>query len=285
MAFNEAFRVVMEYIGFDPLSRPTYRQRRFFSDTAYSNDENMLRRTILARIATFDTSVKDPTDEQVEETVEFLQTVLEEGIPQNDWEKKSVQNILNVLQEGLDLRTSSAQEEPTQEEPTQEEPTQEERADANGGQADEEEDLSDGDLGARELSDGDLSEAGNEDPAGTAAEFKFAGTMNKFFIDNAMEKMVRGDMHGGKTDDEPGKSTKGDTGDLAKPPQPGTEQAPETKTDKVEPKDVTGNDTVEVFGNRYGEEHRTRGTGSCTGFCTGPDEKPRDPGDPRRSVP
>ena len=253
VAFNEAFRVVMEYIGFDPLSRPTHRQRRFFSDTAYSNDENMLRRTILARIATFDTSVKDPTDEQVEETVEFLQTVLEEGIPQNDWEKKSVQNILNVLQEGLDLRTGSAQEEPAQEEPAQEEPAQEERADANGGQADEEEDLSDGDLGARDLSDGDLSEAGNEDPAGTAAEFRFAGTMNKFFIDNAMEKMVRGDMHGGKTDDEPGKSTKGDTGDLANPPQPGTESAPVTKTDKVEPKDVAGNDTVEVFGNGFGQ--------------------------------
>ena len=148
-----------------------------------------------------------------------------------------------MLFRSLDLRTGS----------TQEEPTQEERADANGGQADEEEDLSDGDLGARELSDGDLSEAGNEDPVGTAAEFKFVGTMNKFFIDNAMEKMVRGDMHGGETDDEPGKPPKGDTGDLAKPPQPGTKQAPETKIDKVEPKDVTGNDTVEVFGNGFGQ--------------------------------
>lgn len=47
--------------------------------------------------------------------------------------------------------------------------------------------------------------------------------------------------------------SKGDAGDLANPPQPGTGSAPEVKTDKVEPKDVAGNDTVEVFGNGFGQ--------------------------------
>ena len=82
--WNEGFRIVMEDMQFDPVAEPTERQRRFFSDTAYANDETQLRRTILARICTFDTSVKDPTDEQLEEAVEFLDSVMEAGIPQNE---------------------------------------------------------------------------------------------------------------------------------------------------------------------------------------------------------
>ena len=38
VAFNEAFRIVMEETGFDPVSEPTEEQRRFFSDTAYADD-------------------------------------------------------------------------------------------------------------------------------------------------------------------------------------------------------------------------------------------------------
>lgn len=57
VAFNEAFRIVMEMNGFEPQSEPTEAQRRFFADTPYANDELQLRRTILARICTFDTSI------------------------------------------------------------------------------------------------------------------------------------------------------------------------------------------------------------------------------------
>ena len=57
VAMNEAFRIIMEMNGFDPVSEPTPAQRRFFADTAYANDERMLRRTIIARICTFDTSI------------------------------------------------------------------------------------------------------------------------------------------------------------------------------------------------------------------------------------
>lgn len=57
VALNEAFRIIMEINGFDPVAEPTDAQRRFFADTAYANDETMLRRTILARICTFDTSI------------------------------------------------------------------------------------------------------------------------------------------------------------------------------------------------------------------------------------
>lgn len=101
VAFNEAFRVVMEDNGFDPVSEPTDEQRRFFADTAYADDENQLRRTILARIATLDTSVKDPTDEQLQETVEMLEMVMEVGAPQNEWERRCVERLLDVVSASL----------------------------------------------------------------------------------------------------------------------------------------------------------------------------------------
>ena len=97
VAFDEAFRVVMEMNGFDPVAEPTEKQRKFFSDTAYADDERMMRRTILARICTFDTSVTDPTDEQLQEAVEFLDTVMEIGAPQNQWEQQAVQRIRDTV--------------------------------------------------------------------------------------------------------------------------------------------------------------------------------------------
>ena len=101
VAFNEAFRVVMEDMQFDPVAEPTERQRRFFSDTAYADDEVQLRRTILARILTLDTSVKDPTDEQLQETAEMLGTVMEVGAPQNEWERRCVKRLLDVVSASL----------------------------------------------------------------------------------------------------------------------------------------------------------------------------------------
>lgn len=95
--FNEAFRLCMEEMGFNPVSEPTDAQRKFFSDTAYRDDELQLRRTILARICTFDTSVKDPTDEQIQEAVEFLTSVMEAGAPQNEWEQQAVMRLRDVI--------------------------------------------------------------------------------------------------------------------------------------------------------------------------------------------
>lgn len=97
VAMNEAYRVLMEAEGFDPVSEPTGEQRAFFADTAYAGDETQLRRTILARVCTFDTSVKDPTDEQIGEAVEFLDLVMEMGAPQNEWEQSVVQRTRDVL--------------------------------------------------------------------------------------------------------------------------------------------------------------------------------------------
>jgi len=97
VAFDEALRLVMEENGFEPVSEPTEEQRRFFSDTAYADDELQLRRTILARIATLDTSVKDPTDEQLEETAEMLEMVMEVGAPQNEWEQSAVQRLHDMV--------------------------------------------------------------------------------------------------------------------------------------------------------------------------------------------
>lgn len=96
-AYNEAFRILMAQNGFDPQAEPTEEQRKFFSDTAYADDELMLRRTILARICTFDTSVEDPTDEQLDEAVEFLDAVMEMGAPQTEEEQANVQRIRDII--------------------------------------------------------------------------------------------------------------------------------------------------------------------------------------------
>lgn len=97
VAWNEAFRVVMEQMQFNPASEPTDVQRKFFSDTDYANDETMLRRTILARICTFDTSVEDPTDSQLDEAVEFLDSLMKAGAPQSDEEQATVQRIRDII--------------------------------------------------------------------------------------------------------------------------------------------------------------------------------------------
>ena len=98
VAFNERFRIAMEQYGFEPQSEPTDKQRRFFADTAYADDEVQLRRTILARILTLDTSVKDPTDEQLQEAVAFLQEFKRRERPSNDWEASAIDRLEVLVQ-------------------------------------------------------------------------------------------------------------------------------------------------------------------------------------------
>lgn len=98
VAFNERFRIAMEQYSFEPQSEPTDRQRRFFADTAYADDEVQLRRTILARILTLDTSVKDPTDEQLREAVAFLQEFKRRERPSNDWEASAIDRLEVLVQ-------------------------------------------------------------------------------------------------------------------------------------------------------------------------------------------
>lgn len=121
VAWNEAFRVVMEQMQFNPASEPTDVQRKFFSDTDYANDETMLRRTILARICTFDTSVEDPTDSQLDEAVEFLDSLMKAGAPQSDEEQATVQRIRDIISrvprqgEPVSPQTPRAEAEPSAE--------------------------------------------------------------------------------------------------------------------------------------------------------------------------
>ena len=98
VAMNERFRIAMEQYGFEPQSEPTDRQRRFFADTAYADDEVQLRRTILARILTLDTSVKDPTDEQLQEAVAFLREFKRRERPSNDWEASAIDRLEVLVQ-------------------------------------------------------------------------------------------------------------------------------------------------------------------------------------------
>lgn len=137
VAFNEAFRLVMEEMKFDPVSEPTQAQRRFFADTAYADDETQLRRTILARICTFDTSVKDPTDEQIQEAQEFLEDVMEAGFPQTKWEQSAVQRIHDVIAR-VPVRGGRRPQAPEEPGETEETPEAEESLAAmKGGDADQ----------------------------------------------------------------------------------------------------------------------------------------------------
>jgi hypothetical protein len=132
VAFNEGFRLWMESAGFEPQSEPTDAQRRFFSDTAYADDEVQLRRTILARIATFDTSVKDPTDDQLSETASFLNEILESDWCRNDWERDCVSRLANAVQAAVGAEPVEPRAEPL--EPREPEPLRT-RAAEDGGDA------------------------------------------------------------------------------------------------------------------------------------------------------
>lgn len=101
VAFNERFRIAMEQYGWEPQAEPTPAQRRFFADTAYADDEVQLRRTIAARILTLDTSVKDPTDEQMREALEFLDMFAERETPSNEWEANAVGRIRALVSAAL----------------------------------------------------------------------------------------------------------------------------------------------------------------------------------------
>lgn len=135
VAFNEGFRVWMEANDFQPQSEPTDAQRKFFSDTAYADDELQLRRTILARIATFDTSVKDPTDDQLAETGSFLDAILESDWCKNDWERNAVSRLSQAVKASVGAEPVEPRPEPI--EPREPEPLQS-RAALGGGETEDE---------------------------------------------------------------------------------------------------------------------------------------------------
>jgi hypothetical protein len=83
--------------------------------------------------------VKDPTEEQLEESVEFLEAVMEMGAPQNEWEQQAVQRIHDVLRAALEQGTIGEQgstQKPPVDEPAGDQ--RQEQADVGGGVADEE---------------------------------------------------------------------------------------------------------------------------------------------------
>ena len=135
VAWDEAIRVAMESMGFEPQSEPTDRQRKFFSDTAYADDEVQLRRTILARIATFDTSVKDPTDDQLAETGSFLDAVLESDWCKNEWERNCVYRLAEAVKASVGAEPVEPRPEPVK--PREPEPLQSKAA-LGGGETEDE---------------------------------------------------------------------------------------------------------------------------------------------------
>ena len=74
---DEALRLWAEETDFKPDFEVTPDQQRFFDSTSYGDDPDAMKKTIVARIATFDTSVKDATPEQVSETLRLLDSALE----------------------------------------------------------------------------------------------------------------------------------------------------------------------------------------------------------------
>lgn len=94
VAYNEAYRAVMEAYGFEPKADPTPEQEEFFSDTAYATDPLMMRRTITARVATYDTSVPNPTPDQYRDAADMLRMVQSAGVISNSQEESIVSSTL-----------------------------------------------------------------------------------------------------------------------------------------------------------------------------------------------
>lgn len=99
IAYNEAYRMVMEANNFEPMAEPTEEQLQFFADTAYANDPLQLKRTITARIATYDDSVPNPTPEQYQDVVNMLEMVKQAGVIQNKEEEDVVTSTLEDMTE------------------------------------------------------------------------------------------------------------------------------------------------------------------------------------------
>ena len=99
IAYNEAYRMVMEANNFEPMAEPTEEQVQFFADTAYANDPLQLKRTITARIATYDDSVPNPTPEQYQDVVNMLEMVQQAGVIQNQEEEDVVSSTLEDMTE------------------------------------------------------------------------------------------------------------------------------------------------------------------------------------------
>jgi len=75
VAFNEGLRLFQDDHNFNPDFEVTQEQRTFFKDTGYATDLDAMKKTIVARIATHDTSVS-PTPEQEQSTVKLLDQVM-----------------------------------------------------------------------------------------------------------------------------------------------------------------------------------------------------------------
>lgn len=75
VAWNEGLRLWMEDHDYEVQSEPTDEQRAKLSDTAYANDEDAMRKTVMARVITRDTSAPNPSAEQKAEAYALLQMI------------------------------------------------------------------------------------------------------------------------------------------------------------------------------------------------------------------
>ena len=139
VGWNEAIRGFMEANGYEPQSEPTEKQRRFFADTPYADDELQLRRTILARICVFDTSVKDPTDDQLSESASVLRSIVDSGFAKTDDEIEKCERLARAIEAAVGAEPVRPKEAPLEARPLR--PTAETQAAVDAGKTDEEKDL------------------------------------------------------------------------------------------------------------------------------------------------
>ena len=139
VAYNEAIRIFMETNEYEPQSEPTEKQRRFFADTPYADDELQLRRTILARICVFDTSVKDPTDDQLSESASVLRAIIDSGFAKTDDEIEKCERLARAIEAAVGAEPVKPKEAPLEARPLR--PTAETQAAIDAGKTDEEKDL------------------------------------------------------------------------------------------------------------------------------------------------
>ena len=173
VAYNEAIRVFMEANGYEPQSEPTEKQRQFFADTPYADDELQLRRTILARICVFDTSVKDPTDDQLSESAQILRSIIDSGFAKTDDEIEKCERLARAIEAAVGAEPVEPREEPLRQAPLQ--PNEETQAADKAGETEEE--------ALKRLAGGDTGSTVQEDTS-TLEE------REKFLEDRGMDKSL-----------------------------------------------------------------------------------------------
>ena len=121
VAWNEGLRLWMEDHDYEVQSEPTDEQRAKLSDTAYANDEDAMRKTVMARVITRDTSAPNPSAEQKAEAYALLQ-MIGDTLPEGSGDLEALELLAEDFEADYQQLSGGAPEAPGAQEASEEVP-------------------------------------------------------------------------------------------------------------------------------------------------------------------